>query len=536
MPDSFDYSKLTDAQLQALAGGQPAAPAPAPGGYDYSKLSEADLAKIGAPAGAQPALAGITGTPPPEAPPKPTIAPRSGAEALVRGALQGASFGFSDELASYPAALIGSDQGTTFDAPTYGERRQQALEYFRAKNRGAQQEYPKTYFGGQLAGGLAAPGASIAKAGQLSNAARIALLARSGAVSGGLAGAGYAEGGAGDTLGNAATGAVLGAAFTPAADTLVRAAAAPVASASGALRRAAGNALSRVAGGIQRDVTPAGGPERFVQAGLEGYERGLIKPWDFFPGAAARQEERVGQLATQSTGEITQALDAVGAKVPAAPLKQALQDASDGLRQFPTANAGPLARVDGLIDDLGKHADGQGNISARVLQSAKSTIDDLISSWDPTRRSSLAQGLNKALYRTIARAQEDAVEASGSLPARAAYQAAKRSSSLAQVLEGFQESAQRRSANQLSSVGGLQGTIGGLMGAATGGNIFSALAGNAGTRAITSPRTAALVALAASRTARLAPQYAQSALNPLIARSAAQAIVGSLNEPKGALR
>lgn len=541
-----DLSKYTTAELQAmLAQSQPAAPAV---GGDLSQVPTEQLQAMLPPATPEatpaPAQAGILGTGP-EAAPKPTIAPRSAGEALGRGILQGASFGFGDELSGGIGALIGSDPalGQTFDAPTLGGRYQQARDFYRAKNRGAQEAYGKTYLGGQLLGGIAAPGGLAARgATGLTGAARIAYLAKLGGATGALAGAGAAEGDFGDTLGSALRGGVTGAILSPLADAGTRALAAPVAKLASGLRTGAGYALSRVAGGIQRDVSPTGGPAAFSRAGLQGYDEGLIRPWDFLPEPMSRQSARVAAYAKQSTDDIVTAIDNAGARVQVAPLQQALQAASADLRQFPSANGAPLARVDGLIDDLGNLSDPAGTVSARTLQTAKKTIDNLISTWDPTRQSKLAQDLNKALYRSVADAQEQAVGASGTAASVAAYQAAKKSSSLAQNLERFQQSFEARRANQLANVGGLHGALGGIAGLQhffASGDPLAAAATYVGTRALTSPRTAALGMLGASKLARLAPQYAASELNPLIARSAAQAIVSSLDEPRrplGALR
>jgi hypothetical protein len=521
-----DLSGYSDAELQAmLAQAQPAGGAAA----DLSQVPTEQLQAM-LPPESSPAQAGLVGAPQ-STPPAPTIAPRNGAESAVRGALQGASLGWGDELASYPAALIGGDPLLGLELPqeTFGERRAAALEFFRAKNRGAQETNPALYLGGQVAGGLAVPGATgVIRSAALTGGARMAALAASGGTTGAIAGAGNAEGGVGERLGAGVRGGLIGAVVAPGMDAAVRAAAVPVAAAARGLRTGAGYALSRVAGGIQRDVAPAGGPAAFARAGLEGEARGLIRPWDVFPGAADRQAGRVADFARQSTDDIVAAIDDSGARVAVQPLQQVLHAASAELRQFPSANSAPLERVDGLIKDLGKLADPAGTVSARTLQSAKKTIDNLISTWDPTKRSSLAQDLNRALYRSVMEAQEQAVETSAGAGGRATYETAKRASSLAQKLERFQESFQARQANQLSNIGGLHGAVGGI--AAIGsGDLLTGLATYGATRALTSPRTAAIGLSAAARAARVLPAYAASPLNPLLARSGSNALISSLD-------
>jgi hypothetical protein len=85
-------------------------------------------------------------------------APRpSWAEALGRGALQGATLGFSDELAGVIESVV-TDKSY-----------EQARDESRAKNKAAQEAHPWLYGGGELAGGAATalvPGAGVATLGK----------------------------------------------------------------------------------------------------------------------------------------------------------------------------------------------------------------------------------------------------------------------------------------------------------------------------------------------------------------------------------
>lgn len=517
-----DLSRYSDAELQAML-------AQADGGA-ATDLSQVPTEKLQAMLPqAAPVQAGIAGVGQPSAPAAAPIAPAGGTEALGRGALQGASLGFGDELAGFFAALGAPDSRIQYpEGAGFGERYATARDYYRGKNAGAKEAYPKTYVGGQIAGGLAVPGiGTVARAGQLSNGARIATLAGSGLTTGFLSGLGNAEGDVGDQLGEGVRGAVISGLVTPGLDTAARAVAAPLAATADGLRTGAGYALSRIAGGIQRDVKPAGGYRAFSNAGLEAYDRGLVSPL----GSRASMEGKVADFARQSTDEITKAIDDAGARVAVAPLKQAILSGTDELRQFADANPAMLSKVDGLLKSLDKNADPAGTISARSLQTAKKVIDDFIATWDPFGKSSLAQGVNKALYSAVKEAQEEAVAASPGGAGQAAYIAAKKASALAQKLERFQASFEARRANQLASVGGLHGAgagIAGIVQAITTGDPIAGLATYAGARVLTSPRTAAAVGLGASKLARVAPRYAASPLNPLLSRSAAQALVGSL--------
>ncbi len=126
------------------------------------------------------------------------------AEALGRGALQGVSLGFSDEI----AGAIGS----LFSDKSYSQIRDES----RQANEAAKQAHGGFYLGGEIGGGIASsliPGLNIAKG------ASVGLAAGKAALAGGLAGLGSSEAdltkgdfgrAAIDTAKAAAAGAVIG--------------------------------------------------------------------------------------------------------------------------------------------------------------------------------------------------------------------------------------------------------------------------------------------------------------------------------------
>lgn len=160
----------------------------------------------------------------PAAPVAAPARPTSGAEAGERGALQGATLGFGDELAAAVDAGIskiplvrdlaervnkssgGSGPGLPVNDPniTYAQRR----DAYRGANASAQEQHPKTYLGGQLGGALATARAVPALGAGLGGAVA------TNALVGGAAGAG--ESTAASPLGVAADagkGALLGGAL-----------------------------------------------------------------------------------------------------------------------------------------------------------------------------------------------------------------------------------------------------------------------------------------------------------------------------------
>lgn len=135
-------------------------------------------------------------------------------ESLGRGAAQGATFGFGDEIAgAYDAAA--SAPGQWFyefknpDAPksaSFAERYAKKRDSVRAANEAARLANPKTYFAGEIAGSLA-PSLLTAGAGAGTAAGRLAIAAGQGATQG----LGYSDAtSATGLLGDTALGAGVG--------------------------------------------------------------------------------------------------------------------------------------------------------------------------------------------------------------------------------------------------------------------------------------------------------------------------------------
>jgi hypothetical protein len=148
-------------------------------------------------------------------------------ESALRGAAQGASFGFADEIQGGALGAIESvRQGGSFRDAYEAQR-----DLARAKYTAAQQANPLSYLGGQVAGGIAgsaltpgagALGAGIRVASAIGGAGKAASIARgvvgagvAGAASGALTAAGESEaktagGIASDVAGGAGAGAAFG--------------------------------------------------------------------------------------------------------------------------------------------------------------------------------------------------------------------------------------------------------------------------------------------------------------------------------------
>ena len=107
----------------------------------------------------------------------------------ARGAAQGASFGFGDELAALPALAPG------------GESFSDALARVRGENKAAKERHPLTYLGGEVTGAIGTGGSGLARMGAV----------KGGAVTGAAYGVGAAEGGLKERATGGALGGALGA-------------------------------------------------------------------------------------------------------------------------------------------------------------------------------------------------------------------------------------------------------------------------------------------------------------------------------------
>jgi len=205
-----------------------------------------------------------------EARAQPKAPPVSTLEAAGRGAIQGATFGFGDEIYAGAVGAYDALKGGSF-SDTYNRE----LGDVRAANERARQSNPIPFIGGELVGGMALP------LGALGTAARGATLAqrsmqsaKTGAALGGVYGFGTAQGGEGsiiDQAGNRAIAAIPGVvggaavgAVAPAAVDLASAALKPVSNAVRAFANPSSVAESKVIEALARDA-PELAPSRAVE-------------------------------------------------------------------------------------------------------------------------------------------------------------------------------------------------------------------------------------------------------------------------------
>lgn len=138
-------------------------------------------------------------------------------ESLLRGAAQGATLGFGDEIAGGAKALydVATSDKKLSDLPDLYKKER---DITRSNNDAAERAHDGYYAGGQLAGNLATAAVPIMNVGKGMSLAQIALR---GAAQGGAVGLGNSKAkNVGDMLGDAAQGAMVGAAAAPIANSV----------------------------------------------------------------------------------------------------------------------------------------------------------------------------------------------------------------------------------------------------------------------------------------------------------------------------
>jgi hypothetical protein len=142
---------------------------------------------------------------------------QGGASAFTLGLGQGASFGFGDEIQGGMGAIAGAAkdalQGNFSGMGSrMGDNYAQVRDMMRGANETADFTRPKTYTGGQVAGGIAASATGLTGATGLATSlgGKAALGAASGALEGGLYGFGSGEGGLENRAFNAGKMAAIG--------------------------------------------------------------------------------------------------------------------------------------------------------------------------------------------------------------------------------------------------------------------------------------------------------------------------------------
>ncbi len=370
-------------------------------------------------------------------------------ESAYRGAVQGASLRFGDEVAAaFGAGAYGLAQGVRSylpggvpeDAPEVGDVYTQLRDQFRAENAAAEEANPGTYAAGELSGAVAGSGVNPVGAVRAVAAGGRALLTRGGVAAAGrslltretakAAGAGAAYGGAVGaggaeenvleaTVEGAATGAVVGGA----ARGLL---AAGQAGQAAQLAKAEGKASAAVAGerdaavrltGLDGKQKSLGGPKRAKERAQALYDepsprdpskRLLDDVKDATPDARLEYATQLRREAGQQLGSVRDALAKTEAPVAVAPLRDQIRGA---FAELPTeVQTKALEQVDAMIGAVAK----DGAINPAALRKLIEDSEGLAKFGTPN----LEAALGNARGRVFQSARAVLVQAEKDLVAR----------------------------------------------------------------------------------------------------------------------
>lgn len=321
-----NLSKLSDDELEAIASGKPTR-------RSLAEMSDAELEKI-------------------------AKGPISKAESAMRGAAQGASFGFADEL----TALVGGAIDSMTSPVDFSTAREGWTSAIRRRDAEAQEENPMSFGGGVVGGSVLA---SLVPGGRVLDASRKATTAGrlgTAAGEGAIAGAGFSDADvlSGEFVGDVAKGAALGTAAQGSLD------------AGGKLLKTGAKKAAAVLGGVSpanvtkylADPDSIRGAKSLEEIkDLADTEVGKIKlQGDELKGAKAATEAERDKLETALKVAFSNTRDKIKGKTAEAKetLKNAWQSKIEALRQ---ESGVPLEVADDLIGRMNAQKAVLGTLS-----------------------------------------------------------------------------------------------------------------------------------------------------------------------------
>lgn len=425
-----------------------------------------------------------------------------GTESLLRGAAQGASLGFADEITGGIESL--------FTDKTYEQARDESRSnYDRAK-----QANPGTYATGEIGAGIGTafiPGLNIAKGASLAKAAGQAALL------GGATGAGYSEA---NDIGGLASDTALGAGVGG----VVGGAAQKLAPLVGKGFNAAGKKLGGYAEDLAVNATGATGVQasKFSDdAGRQLLDRGLVR----FGDTPEKIAERTGGAMNKAASSIDEALtglDDQGVTASVDNIVANLRQEIDNLKLDPS-QAGYRKKLEGIVEDI--MSTGRTNVPISAAEKTKRGFNKQAGNWmDPE-----AGRAGKQAYLSYMDEVERAAQ-SNNPELASKFQEGKETFGL---LAPIEEAASRRAMTQNQSPFGGLGDFAAIGAGGVSGGIPGALAGIAGKKHL-APRVTASGAATLDKVSKLlmkSPKMAELAQrSPQVFNAIAQKMEGQMNK------
>lgn len=321
-------------------------------------------------------------------------------ESFARGAAQGASLGFADELTGGAEALWEKANG---DPRAFGEMYKQFRDESRANFEAAQKANPGTYATGEIGAAIGTafiPGMAIAKG------ARLGQVALKSAAIGAGAGAGYSEaedmaGVAKDAAVGGAIGGGLGAASHAVAPVVGRA----IQKGGEKLKRGAERMASRALG-AERGTIKKFGQEQVQKAGRQALDEGVLSPLASADDMAAKNAA-VKQRGGQMMGEVYDAIDEKGAST-FNPLEVAgkVDEEIGGIYRSPI-NKGELKQLENTLESI--LVRGEGNLPLREAQKLKQELSK-VANWKNNLNITEKEKMAREAYGIVSSAIDDAAD------------------------------------------------------------------------------------------------------------------------------
>lgn len=365
-------------------------------------------------------------------------------ESALRGAAQGASLGFADEIVGGVKAF-GKDMvdAVTGKGSADGDYKQFRDEY-RQADKSAKDENPASYTSGEIGGGLATvfiPGMGVVKGAKILN------LAKQGAAIGGVAGAGYSESG---DLSGIAKDAAVGAAIGAAAPYALKGAGKVIKGAGRGAKNSAERFAARAVG-AERGTIKKYGADKVQQAGRYALDNKIITPINSTDDLISRNNATKSAAMNTRKAAYEQIDDA--GRSTFTPLEVAEQVESKVIGELNRKHNDTQTLIKKLEPEL-ENILSRGNepipmVEAQVLVERlgkKAKFD--------TSRSNEANELAKDIYHTVRRAINDAAEkGSESINLGDVVKKANKDFSSAKVVEALLENKHaREQGNKLFSL------------------------------------------------------------------------------------
>jgi hypothetical protein len=434
-------------------------------------------------------------------------------ESALRGAVQGGTLGFADEISGGAEALWNKAKG---DPKAFGELYKQFRDESRSNFEAAERANPGTYKSAEIGtaiGTAFVPGMALARG------AKLAKVAGQAAALGGAAGAGYSTA---DTAGGVAADAGMGAAVGGAIGGVAHVGAPYVGKAiTGAAKKLKGFAEKTAVNAT--GATGKQAAEFADDAGRQLLDRGIVR----FGDSQAKISGRAAKATKEAYKQIDDALNKLesnGVKVDANDIYVEMRKAIDKMKSDPS-KADITKILESELDNLinATQAKGTAKFGVQEAEAVKRGYNRKAGNWADPEKSMAGKEAYQVWRSGVENAAKNADPATAKL-----FEEGKKTYGLLRPIE---EAAERRAATTAQSPpGGFLDVTAGLAGGASGGAPLAIAAPVA--RRIIAPRLSSAAAVAADKAAKAIGGTAKAARGAAKFAAPVERAVNKSSRPK----